>query len=43
MEGNHSLPVTVEWMIWTTGRGQPSVVVTAVSEKGGTDSMTLIR
>jgi hypothetical protein len=41
--GNRSLPETVEWMIKSTGRGMPTVVVTAVSEKGGTHSRTLIR
>jgi hypothetical protein len=41
LAGNRSEPVTVEWMIRRTGRGQPTVTVTAVSEKGGTDSHTL--
>jgi hypothetical protein len=41
LAGNHSAPVTVEWMIKTSGRRQPMVVVTAVSEKGGTDSNKL--
>lgn len=39
LAGNRSAPATVEWMIRSTGRGTPSVVVTAVSEKGGTHSM----
>ena len=43
LSGNHSLPETVEWMIRSTGRGTPGVTVTAVSEKGGTHSKTLIR
>jgi len=43
LEGNRSPPVTVEWMIRSSGRGQPSVVVTAVSEKGGTHSRRLER
>jgi hypothetical protein len=43
LQGNRSEPVTVEWMIRATGRGQPRVVVKAVSEKGGTDSMALTR
>jgi len=38
LDGNSAEPATVEWMIRRTGRGQPNVVVTAVSEKGGTDS-----
>jgi hypothetical protein len=38
LSGNRAEAVTVEWMIRSTGRGQPGVVVTAVSEKGGTDS-----
>ncbi len=41
LEGNRSESVTVEWMIRRTGRGRPNVTVTAVSEKGGTDSHTL--
>ena len=41
LAGNHAEPVTVEWMIKASGRGQPGVVVTAVSEKGGTDSRSL--
>ena len=41
LAGNRAEPVTVEWMIRSTGSGQPSVVVTAVSEKGGTDSKSL--
>lgn len=43
LAGNRSLPVTVEWMIRATGRARPTVVVTAISEKGGTDSKTLNR
>jgi hypothetical protein len=43
LAGNHAAPVTVEWMIRASGRGQPTVVVTAVSEKGGTDSQALAR
>jgi hypothetical protein len=43
LAGNRSLPETVEWMIKSTGSGMPAVVVTAVSEKGGTHSKTLIR
>jgi hypothetical protein len=43
LAGNRAPPVTVEWMIRTTGRGQPGVVVTAASEKGGTDSRSLAR
>jgi hypothetical protein len=31
------------WMIRATGRAQPTVAVTAISEKGGTDSKTLNR
>jgi hypothetical protein len=38
LAGNRAEPVTVEWMIRRTGRGQPVVRVTAVSEKGGTAS-----
>jgi hypothetical protein len=38
LAGNRAEPVTVEWMIRRTGRGQPAVRVTAVSEKGGTAS-----
>ena len=38
LTGNRSLPETVEWMIKSTGRGTPDIVVTAVSEKGGTHS-----
>jgi hypothetical protein len=38
LAGNRAEPVTVEWMIKTSGRGRPGVVVTAVSEKGGTHS-----
>ena len=41
LAGNHSEPVTVEWMIRTTGQRRPMVIVTAVSEKGGTDSNRL--
>jgi hypothetical protein len=41
LAGNRAEPVTVEWMIKGSGRGQPGVVVTAVSEKGGTDSKGL--
>jgi hypothetical protein len=41
LAGNRAEPVTVEWMIRATGSGQPSVVVTAVSEKGGTNSKSL--
>ncbi len=41
LSGNRDEPVTVEWMIRRTGRGRPNVTVTAVSEKGGTDSATL--
>ncbi|KPJ89523.1 MAG: hypothetical protein AMS18_12380 [Gemmatimonas sp. SG8_17] len=41
LAGNRAGPVTVEWMIRSTRRGQPGVVVTAVSEKGGTDSKSL--
>jgi hypothetical protein len=43
LAGNHALPETVEWMIRATGGGTPTVVVTAVSEKGGTHSRTLSR
>ena len=43
LSGNRSLPETVEWMIRSTGGGTPGVTVTAVSEKGGTHSKTLIR
>ena len=43
LAGNHAAPVTVEWMVRASGRGQPTVVVTAASEKGGTDSQTLAR
>jgi hypothetical protein len=43
LQGNRSLPETVEWMIKSTGRGTPNVVVTAVSEKGGTHSNSLSR
>jgi hypothetical protein len=43
LAGNHTAPVTVEWMIRASGRGQPTVVVTAASEKGGTDSHTMAR
>ena len=43
LQGNRSLPETVEWMIRSTGRGTPTVVVTAVSEKGGTHSKELGR
>jgi len=43
LPGDRSLPETVEWMIKSTGRGMPTVVVTAVSEKGGTHSRTLTR
>jgi hypothetical protein len=41
LAGNRAEPVTVEWMIRSAGGGQPGVVVTAVSEKGGTDSKAL--
>jgi hypothetical protein len=41
LAGDRAEPVTVEWMIRSTGTEQPSVVVTAVSEKGGTDSKGL--
>jgi len=43
LPGNRSLPEAVEWMIKSTGRGMPTVVVTAVSEKGGTHSKALSR
>jgi hypothetical protein len=38
LPGNRSEPVKVEWLIRSTGGDQPGVVVTAVSEKGGTHS-----
>lgn len=41
LEGDHAPPVEVEWMIRRTGRRQPTVEVTAVSEKGGSHSYTL--
>lgn len=43
LAGNRAEPVTVEWMIRSTGRGQPRVTVTAASEKGGTDSKSANR
>lgn len=43
LAGNRSLPVTVEWMIRASGRRQPTVTVTAFSEKGGTHSRTPAR
>ncbi len=43
LTGNRSLPETVEWMIKSTGRGTPEIVVTAVSEKGGTHSKAVGR
>jgi hypothetical protein len=42
LQGNRAEPTTVEWMIKSTGR-RPGVVVTAVSEKGGTHSRPLGR
>ena len=41
LAGNRSEPVLVEWMIKSSGGGQPQVVVTALSEKGGTHSQDL--
>jgi hypothetical protein len=43
LSGDRSLPTGVEWMIRSTGRGTPRVLVTAVSEKGGTHSRALNR
>lgn len=38
LAGNRSEPVKVEWMVQANSRGTPRAVVTAVSEKGGTDT-----
>jgi hypothetical protein len=43
LAGNRTPPTTVEWMIRASGRGAPEVVVTTVSEKGGTHSMGAAR
>ena len=43
LQGNRAPPETVEWMIKSTGRGTPNVLVTAVSEKGGTHSRAVGR
>jgi hypothetical protein len=43
LAGNRSEPTTVEWMVKATGSGTPRVVVTAMSEKGGTHSRSLNR
>ncbi|NNM04517.1 MAG: hypothetical protein HKO65_05390, partial [Gemmatimonadetes bacterium] len=43
LQGNRSLPETVEWMVRSGGGGMPRVMVTAVSEKGGTHSRALSR
>jgi hypothetical protein len=41
LAGNRSGPTTVEWMVKATGSGSPGVVVTAISEKGGTHARSL--
>jgi hypothetical protein len=43
LQGNRAEPTTVEWMIKGSGVGNPGVVVTAISEKGGTHSRPLGR
>jgi len=43
LQGNRSLPETVEWMVRSGGGGMPRVMVTAVSEKGGTHQRALGR
>ncbi|UCG85399.1 MAG: hypothetical protein JSW71_15895 [Gemmatimonadota bacterium] len=41
LAGNRAAPVTAQWMIRVSGTREPTVVVTAVSEKGGTHSRSL--
>jgi hypothetical protein len=43
LAGNRSEPTTVEWMIRAAGSGTPRVVVTVMSEKGGTHSRSIDR
>ena len=43
LAGNRAPYVTVEWMVRASGGREPTVVVTAASEKGGTHSRTLVR
>lgn len=42
LQGNRSLPVTVEWLIKVTARRGANLTVKSVSEKGGTDTETII-
>lgn len=42
LAGNRSAPETVEWMVRSTGRRAPTVTVTAVSIRGGTDSKEVV-
>jgi hypothetical protein len=42
LQGNRSLPVTAEWMIKAAGRKTPSVILKVVSEKGGTDTKSIV-
>lgn len=42
LQGNRSLPVTVEWLIKVTARRGANLTVKSVSEKGGTDTETVI-
>jgi len=42
LPGNRSLPITVEWMVKAAGRAAPTVIIKAISEKGGTDTKRLV-
>lgn len=42
LEGYPASAKNVEWVVKATGKGKPSVVVKAVSEKGGTDTKEVV-